>query len=123
MVGKVTVRSQGPVRRKQTTTTFKTGGRVKKGMGGGIAGRAKYVRTTIDDVRDATKKLNPHQEPRSEKAASIRRLLDNAKKKKITPNPHVDPKKRMGPAGTFGKPLTPKKAKTPMKGDKPKKKN
>ena len=29
MVGKVTVRGQGPVRRRQTTTTFKKGGRVK----------------------------------------------------------------------------------------------
>ena len=67
---------------------------VKKTLG-------KYVRTTIDDVRDASKKLNPHQEPRSKKAAAMRRLMDNAKKKKTTPNPHVDPKKRMGPAGAM----------------------
>tara|TARA_R110002110_G_scaffold372334_1_gene582416 strand:+ start:126 stop:482 length:357 start_codon:yes stop_codon:yes gene_type:complete len=103
-------------------------GRIKKLAGGTVAKKLeKYVRTTIDDVRDASKKLNPHQEPRSKKAASIRRLLDNAKKKKITPNPHVDPKKRMGPAGTLARPTPkykplgdPKKSKsTPMRRNKP----
>ena len=34
MVGKVTVRGQGPVRRRQTTTTFKKGGRVGLLKGG-----------------------------------------------------------------------------------------
>ena len=36
MVGKVTARSQGPLRkgRKQVTTTFKTGGRAKLNKGG-----------------------------------------------------------------------------------------
>ena len=38
MVGKVTVRGQGPVRRGQTTTTFKKGGRVKKQLGGAMPG-------------------------------------------------------------------------------------
>ena len=38
MVGKVTVRGQGPVRRRQTTTTFKKGGRVKKQLGGAMPG-------------------------------------------------------------------------------------
>lgn len=87
---------------------------VKKTLG-------KYVRTTIDDVRDASKKLNPHQEPRSKKAAAMRRLMDNAKKKKTTPNPHVDPKKRMGPAGAIPKYKAfekPRKS-TPMKGKTP----
>ena len=38
MVGKVTARSQGPIRkgRKQITTTFKKGGTVKKAKGGKI---------------------------------------------------------------------------------------
>jgi hypothetical protein len=82
---------------------------VKKTLG-------KYVRTTIDDVRDASKKLNPHQEPRSKKAAAMRRLMDNAKKKKTTPDPHVDPKKRMGPAGGLKKLM---KGRTPDKQAKP----
>ena len=30
-------------------------------------------------------------------------MFDNAKKKKMSPNPHVDPKKRMGPAGSMKK--------------------
>jgi len=38
MVGKVKVRGQGPVRRGQTTTTFKKGGRVKKQLGGAMPG-------------------------------------------------------------------------------------
>jgi len=38
MVGKVTARSQGPLRkgRKQVTTTFKKGGTVKKAKGGKV---------------------------------------------------------------------------------------
>ena len=38
MVGRVRVRGQGPVRRGQTTTTFKKGGRVKKQLGGAMPG-------------------------------------------------------------------------------------
>mgnify|MGYP003115807063 FL=1 len=90
--------------------------------------KAKYVRTTIDDVKDATKKMSPHQDPKSKNSASLRKMIDNAKKKKTIVSPHTNPKKRMGLAGAFGKtpqykPLTPKQAKTPMKGAKPKKKN
>ena len=83
---------------------------VKKTLG-------KYVRTTIDDVRDASKKLNPHQEPRSKKAAAMRRLMDNAKKKKTTPNPHVDPFGTIPKYKAFEKPRksTPMKGKTPAK--------
>ena len=135
MVGKVTVRSQGPVRRKQTTTTFKKGGKVssrtrhienekeevkrvdrnirrnegyKKGgrvkkASGGMSDQSKYVRKTIGDVKDATKKMSPHQDPKSKNSASLRSMLDNAKKKKMSPNPHVDSKKRMGPAGSMKK--------------------
>jgi len=141
MVGKVTVRSQGPVRRKQTTTTFKkggkvssrtrhienekeeikrvdrnirrnegykTGGRVKKVAGGAI----KKVRSYIGDVKDATKKLSPHQDPKSERSAKMRHSLDNPKKlSKKSPSPHSPDKKKrtlkdtlrpkMGPKGAL----------------------
>ena len=161
MVGKVTVRSQGPVRRKQTTTTFKKGGRVKL-MGGGspsemqmmtpreqaeykmnakkkyppgfldrssrkggmrltgekkktakkyaMGGAIKKVRSYIGDVKDATKKLSPHQDPKSERSAKMRHSLDNPKKlSKKSPSPHSPDKKKrtlkdtlrpkMGPKG------------------------
>ena len=138
MVGKVTVRGQGPVRRRQTTTTFKkggrvklmhggrpsartrhienekeeirrvdrnirrnegykTGGRVKKASGGiaGLAKAGKKVRTYVADVRDATKKMSPHQDPRSERSAKLRHMLDNPPKKKTTTHsPHTPDRKK-----------------------------
>jgi|GEM_PF-4286188 len=48
MVGKVTVRGQGPVRRGQTTTTFKKGGRVKLMSGGNPHRRTKEEK--LDDM-------------------------------------------------------------------------
>ena len=137
MVGKVTVRGQGPVRRRQTTTTFKkggrvklmhggrpsartrhienekeeirrvdrnirrnegykTGGRVKKASGGiaGLAKAGKKVRTYVADVRDATKKMSPHQDPRSERSAKLRHMLDDPPKKKTTQSPHTPDRKK-----------------------------
>ena len=154
MVGKVTVRSQGPVRRKQTTTTFKKGGRVKlmgggspsemqmmtpreraeykmnakkkmTGMfdrssrqggmtsgakkvkpakkyakGGAVKGGARKVGEYIKDVSDATKKMSPHQDPRSERSSKMRHSFDNLKTSKKSPSPHSpDKKKKMGPPG------------------------
>ena len=155
MVGKVTVRSQGPVRRKQTTTTFKKGGRVKL-MGGGspsemqmmtpreraeykmnakkkyppgfldrssrkggmrltgekrgtakkyaMGGAVKSMRKVgeyIKDVSDATKKMSPHQDPRSERSSKMRHSFDNLKTSKKSPSPHSPDKKKrsMGPSG------------------------
>ena len=135
MVGKVTVRGQGPVRRRQTTTTFKkggrvklyrggkpsartrhienekeeirrvdrnirrnegykTGGRVKKSAGGRLIAGTKKMGEYIKDVRDATKKMSPHQDPRSERSAKMRHMMDNPKKpSKKSPN-SPDKKKR-----------------------------
>jgi len=148
MVGKVTVRGQGPVRRKQTTTTFKkggrvklyrggkpsartrhienekeeirrvdrnirrnegykTGGRVKKAAGGAMKAGARSIRKVgeyIKDVSDATKKMSPHQDPRSERSAKMRHSFDNLKTSKKKSDHHPDAKpKRMGPPGK-GKP-------------------
>jgi len=121
MVGKVTVRGQGPVRRKQTTTTFKkggrvklyrggkpsartrhienekeeirrvdrnirrnegykTGGRVKKSIGGRLIAGTGKMREYVKDIKDATKKMSPHQDPRSERSAKMRHSLDNLPK-------------------------------------------
>lgn len=86
MVGKVKVRDQGPVRRKQTTTTYKTGGAVKPN---------KKIRTYIGDVMDATKKMSPHQDPKSERSANMRHSMDNPKKPfKKSPSPHSKVKVR-----------------------------
>ena len=88
MVGKVTVRGQGPVRRRQTTTTFKKGGRVKSRPSKGLRpmstlGRTKTFEQSVEkfkDVKDAVSKKNVHQGPRSKQAAKYRRMLDNPKK-------------------------------------------
>ena len=40
----------------------------------------KKVRTIIADVRDAKKKLSPHQDPRSKQSAAMRFAMDNPKK-------------------------------------------
>ena len=170
MVGKVTVRSQGPVRRKQTTTTFKKGGRVKL-MGGGspsemqmmspreraeykmnakkkyppgfldrssrrsgikrktakkyaMGGAIKKVRSYIGDVKDATKKLSPHQDPKSERSAKMRHSLDNPKKlSKKSPSPHSpDKKKKMGPREKLKPMMGKSKAAAGMKKTMPKRK-
>lgn len=110
MVGKVTVRGQGPVRRRQTTTTFKKGGRVKKAVGGRLIAGTGKLREYVKDVSDATKKMSPHQDPRSERSAKMRHSLDNpTKKSKKSPSPHSPDKKKrtlrdalrpkMGPKG------------------------
>ena len=102
MVGKVTVRGQGPVRRRQTTTTFKKGGRVKKAVGGRLIAGTGKLREYVKDVSDATKKMSPHQDPRSERSAKMRHSLDNpTKKSKKSPSPHSPDKKKrsMGPSG------------------------
>ena len=95
MVGKVTVRGQGPVRRKQTTTTFKKGGRVKKSVGGRLIAGTGKLREYVKDIKDATKKMSPHQDPRSERSAKMRHSLDNPKKSsKTSSNPHSPDKKK-----------------------------
>jgi len=136
MVGKVTVRGQGPVRRRQTTTTFKkggrvklysggrpsartrhienekeeirrvdrnirrnegykTGGRVKKSAGGRLIAGTGKMREYVKDIKDATKKMSPHQDPRSERSAKMRHMMDNPKKpSKKSPSPHSPDKKK-----------------------------
>ena len=162
MVGKVTVRGQGPVRRKQTTTTFKrggrvhvtpgyknrmkggkpsartrhienekeeirrvdrnirrnegykTGGRVKKSIGGRLIAGTGKMREYVKDIKDATKKMSPHQDPRSERSAKMRHSLDNLPKSskglpktsKKKSDHHPDAKrKKMGPPGYGKKPM------------------
>ena len=51
----------------------------------------KKVRTIIADVRDAKKKLSPHQDPRSKASAAMRFAMDNPKKAtKKSPSPHTN---------------------------------
>ena len=51
----------------------------------------KRVRTMVADVRDAKKKLSPHQDPRSKKSAALRFAMDNPKKAtKKSPSPHTN---------------------------------
>ena len=44
-----------------------------------LPGAMKQVRTIVKDVRDAKKKLSPHQDPRSKMSASLRFAMDNPK--------------------------------------------
>ena len=56
-----------------------------------LPGAMKQVRTIVKDVRDAKKKLSPHQDPRSKMSASLRFAMDNPKKaKKKSPSPHTN---------------------------------
>jgi hypothetical protein len=49
------------------------------------------LRTMVSDVRDAKKKLSPHQDPRSKQSAAMRFAMDNPKKaKKKSPSPHTN---------------------------------
>ena len=46
----------------------------------------------LKDLKDATKKMTVHQEPRSKSAASLRSLIDQ-KRYKVPKSPHKDKKK------------------------------
>ena len=104
MVGRVRVRGQGPVRRGQTTTTFKKGGRVKSRPSKGL--RPKYPRLSKEwfdksvesfkDVKDAVSKKNVHQKPRSKQSAKFRHMLDNPKRIPKA-SPHADRSERLSP--------------------------
>ena len=49
------------------------------------------TRTLVKDVKDAKKKLSPHQDPRSKASAALRFAMDNPKKaKKKGPSPHTN---------------------------------
>jgi hypothetical protein len=51
----------------------------------------KLIKTVVKDVRDAKKKLSPHQDPRSKASAALRFAMDNPKKaKKKSPSPHTN---------------------------------
>jgi len=122
MVGKVTVRGQGPVRRRQTTTTFKKGGRVKLYRGGKPSARTRHIENEKEEIRRVdrnirrnegyktggrvkksaggrliagTKKMGEYiKDPRSERSAKMRHMMDNPKKpSKKSPN-SPDKKKR-----------------------------
>ena len=47
-----------------------------------LPGAMKQVRTIVKDVKDAKKKLSPHQDPRSKASAAMRFAMDNPKKAK-----------------------------------------
>jgi len=56
-----------------------------------LPGAMKQVRTIVKDVKDAKKKLSPHQDPRSKASAAMRFAMDNPKKaNKKSPNPHTN---------------------------------
>ncbi len=55
-------------------------------------GAAKLIKKLRADLKDAKKKLNVHQEPRSKMAAELRSLMDQPKKK-VPKSPHKDKKK------------------------------
>lgn len=61
MVGKVTVRGQGPVRRRQTTTTFKKGGRVKLMGGGRPSARTRHIENEKEEIRRVDRNIRRNE--------------------------------------------------------------
>ena len=61
MVGKVTVRGQGPVRRRQTTTTFKKGGRVKLYRGGRPSARTRHIENEKEEIRRVDRNIRRNE--------------------------------------------------------------
>ena len=61
MVGKVTVRGQGPVRRRQTTTTFKKGGRVKLMHGGRPSARTRHIENEKEEIRRVDRNIRRNE--------------------------------------------------------------
>ena len=60
MVGRVRVRGQGPVRRRQTTTTFKKGGRVKL-MHGGPSARTRHIENEKEEIRRVDRNIRRNE--------------------------------------------------------------
>ena len=61
MVGKVRVRGQGPVRRGQTTTTFKKGGRVKLMHGGRPSARTRHIENEKEEIRRVDRNIRRNE--------------------------------------------------------------
>ena len=55
-------------------------------------GAAKLIKKLHADLKDATKKLTVHQDPKSKMSASLRSLMDQPRKK-VPKSPHKDKKK------------------------------
>jgi hypothetical protein len=61
MVGRVRVRGQGPVRRGQTTTTFKKGGRVKLMHGGRPSARTRHIENEKEEIRRVDRNIRRNE--------------------------------------------------------------
>ena len=55
-------------------------------------GADKLIKKLRADLKDATKKLTVHQDPKSKMSASLRSLMDQPRKK-VPKSPHKDKKK------------------------------
>ena len=88
-----------------------------------LGSSAKKVRTMVSDIKDATRKLGPHQDPKGKRSAKIRHMLDNPKKpSKKSKSPHSPGKKKRTLRDVLkpGRPGTPK---TPGTTRRPKRQN
>ena len=98
MVGRVRVRGQGPVRRGQTTTTFKKGGRVKLWGGGRPSARTRHIENEKEEIRRVDRNIRKNEGyktgGRVKKASGgmslVRKLskIDKESRRKL--NPHQD---------------------------------
>ena len=72
------------------TSTRKTSGIAKTTL--------LMIKKLRSDLKDATKKLTVHQDPKSKMSASLRSMMDQPRKKKVR-SPHKDKKneKRINP--------------------------
>jgi len=106
MVGKVTVRGQGPVRRRQTTTTFKKGGRVKLMGGGRPSARTRHIENEKEEIRRVDRNIRRNEGyktgGRIKKAAGgamkasqkVRTYIGDVIDAKKKLSPHQDPKSK-----------------------------
>jgi hypothetical protein len=120
MVGRVRVRGQGPVRRGQTTTTFKKGGRVKLMSGGNPHRRTKEEK--LDDMwkkvygKRATRKKTRHVKPMAKggRVTKLARTLSDTVAKDVRDsrkklNVHQDPRSGLAASLRFHRDNPPKK--------------
>ena len=54
-------------------------------------GASKLIKKLRADLKDATKKLTVHQDPKSKMSAEFRSMMDQPRKKKVR-SPHADKK-------------------------------
>ena len=115
MVGKVTVRGQGPVRRRQTTTTFKKGGRVKLMHGGRPSARTRHIENEKEEIRRVDRNIRRNEGYKT--GGRVKKATGGAAKKSKVMIADTDfHKRKRAAAKDKGKPNTPGEKMRTMQG-------